>query len=127
MNACDFRGRFFVPSLPAPSGQNKTLLRIVLKPVSINATQSLCFRAEEWLFSRGHGFPKFLRECVDAGRITTRLAKGSWPNSARSPAADIPGPQRISQRGSAPRLGEATRAGAGQDKPAGIGSERQDG
>ncbi|MDR3584613.1 MAG: hypothetical protein P4L59_04730 [Desulfosporosinus sp.] len=47
-----------------------------------------------------------------AGRITARLAKGSWPNEARSPAADFPGPLRISQRAEAPRLGETTGAGA---------------
>ena len=49
-----------------------------------------------------------------AGRITARPAKGSCPDEARSPAADIPGPQRKSQRAEAPRLGETSRAGAGR-------------
>ena len=48
------------------------------------------------------------------GRINARLAKGSWPNEARSPVADIPEPQRKSQRADAPRLWETRRAGAGR-------------
>jgi len=51
---------------------------------------------------------------VAAGRITARPAKGSWPNEARSPAADFLGPLRISQLAEAPRLGETSRAGAGR-------------
>ncbi|TGE34497.1 hypothetical protein [Desulfosporosinus sp. Sb-LF] len=35
---------------------------------------------------------------------------GCWPDEARSPAADLLRPQRISQRAEAPRLGETTGA-----------------
>ncbi|MCO1604541.1 hypothetical protein [Desulfosporosinus nitroreducens] len=67
---------------------------------------------KERLISRGHGFPEF-RGNVWYGLDNRALSKkGSWPNTARSPAADMPGPQRISQRGEAPRLGETARAGA---------------
>ncbi|MBC2726952.1 hypothetical protein [Desulfosporosinus sp.] len=79
---------------------------------------SACSRlsgGKERLIGCGHGFPKFLRECVAAGRITACLEKGSWPDSARSPAAAIPGQQTISQRAEALRLGEITRAGAGTE------------
>ncbi|GAB6154745.1 hypothetical protein JCM17380_34950 [Desulfosporosinus burensis] len=63
----------------------------------------------------------------DCGPDNRALSEGKLADEARSPAADRPGPQRNSQRGEAPRIGETTRAGADRMSRPGQGPERQHG
>lgn len=81
-----------MPWLPFPSACSR-----------LNRRERAAYQPLPWILEIFEGM-------CGAGRITARLAKGSWPEEARSPAADIPRPQRISQRGSAPRIRETTRA-----------------
>jgi len=67
------------------------------------------YRRERAAYRPRPWIPENFEEMCGGGPENRALSEGKLADEARSPAADRPGPQRISQRGEAPRLGENTR------------------
>ena len=82
-----------------------------------NRRERAAYQPRSWI-------PEIFEGMCGCGPDNRALSEGKLADEARSPAADIPGPQRKSQRAEAPRLGET--AGAGADRMRRPGQDPND-